>query len=996
MAEPDYAYSRRQLRRARVQSALTMPNQGVNRRKNRDRLLELLALERLDAEISFGDLAEDQVETIVALALADVPDDPQDQAFVLLECLNLLIRDGQFARMKILAERLRTVAPAAAEGRPFLRLGLSAIASSLAGSATRAASDLERGLRADTRPDEPRSSEHSRRDLAVAAAIKATLLDNDTSFALRARDILTRMGDGLGVSLLDSAVAWQSARSAADPLANLQAVDPTFAAPDLAEYVARRGVEVLFPAQIEVIREGLTTDRELTVSLPTSSGKTLLAEFKIAATLQRHPDATVIYVAPYRLLSRQVTRSFERHLARLGHVVQDLGSGYDLDTPTRFGNVLVCTPERLDALLRQASSDTETFDVLQRCRLVVFDEMHLIGRSGRGPRFEMVLTRLKLRFTTISFLALSAASQGVDEVAEWLTDSRLAKGARRPTGTIEVAWRTSGKLVQRVDRGSPTEVGELTRTGKPLDDARLLIARLSTEYRPVLAVCTQRDYAERLATRLVEDDPISSRLWINELDAEQAELLEAAVELVASMMGQRHPLTVCLREGVGFHHAGIPSLVLGVIEELAAARVLRAVAATTTVAEGADLPFRAVVIPHLNFQSSTRKLERDLYLNIIGRAGRVNVSMEGVVFILDSAAPSLREHISSSLWTTTQAGRVRGQLTGITDAPRSPDESTWYGEYESQVMAWLGDGDSYYPDQATRLASGTFTYQSGNTVDRRYVEHLTQTVLDSLNQRGFAVAASPYRLTAKGQRARLTGLNSNSVTRLEAAVEGGRVGWLPTLADVVELDPTQREQVARTVYESTETMAHSLWLRRERKTDAARTSFLADFAQQAGDEHQDSETFWAEVNALTLWIAGETLETIAETMPTFGGSGLFGSSDQSSRVSDVAEYVSRIGYPGSWTWTAAQTIARELHGLSSPSWISSAVEYGASTETAVSLMRSGALSRPGALHLATTLGASWDPAAEALRQDDSLGMDLAAVDRQRLEQLRAALRQPPE
>jgi hypothetical protein len=186
-------------------------------------------------------------------------------------------------------------------------------------------------------------------------------------------------------------------------------------------------------------------------------------------------------------------------------------------------------------------------------------------------------------------------------------------------------------------------------------------------------------------------------------------------------------------------------------------------------------------------------------------------------------------------------------------------------------------------------------------------------------------------------------------------------------------------------------MANSLWLRRTHKTDAARTEYLAEFAQMVTEEHLDSEIFWAEVNALTLWIAGESLDAIAETMPTFGGSGLFGSSKESGRVSDVAEYVSRIGYPGSWTWTAAQTLAHELYGLTFPSWISAGVEYGAPTETAVSLMRAGALSRPGALQLADALGPSWTAAAERLRQDDSLDLQLAAVDQNRLQLLRAAL-----
>lgn len=968
-----------------------MPKNNANSRTNRDRLLEPLALERLDRQTSFETLAEDQVETLVAIALAEIADDPQDRAFVLLECLNLLIRDGQFARMKLLADRLASVAVPASEGRPYLRMSISAIASSLAGHADRTVSDLHRGLGPHARGDQRHHSAHTRLDLAVAAAIRAALVDGEVSFADRTRDLAIRLSDGLSVSLLDSAVAWHQVRTAADPLTNLRTADSTFANPDLAEYVRRRGIEVLFPSQMAAVREGLTTDDALTVSLPTSSGKTLLAEFKIAATLRRHPNAVVIYVAPYRLLSRQVTREFTRRLSRLGHVVQDLGSGYDLDTPGRFGDVLVCTPERLDALMRQAATESGAADALNRCRLVVFDEMHLIGRSGRGPRFEMLLTRLKLRYTDLRFLALSAASQGVDEVADWLTDGRLTRGARRPTGTIEVAWRTDGRLVQRVERRAPTPVGELQRTTKPLKDAALLIARLSADYRPVLAVCTQRAYAETLAALLVDGDPMGNRLWIDDLTPDQEERLENAVEIISAMMGSRHPLTHALRNGVGFHHAGVPTLVLGIIEDLATHRVLRAVAATTTVAEGADLPFRAVVIPHLNFQSSTRKLERDLYLNIIGRAGRVNVALEGIVFILDSPAPTLQGYIAQSLWTAADVGRVRGQLVGITSTPGTPEENAWFGEFESQILGWLGDGNSYHEDQAVALASGTYTHHSGNTSDRRYVENLTETVFNSLERRGFAVAGSPYRLTERGERARMTGLSTHSVVRLETALNAGVNGWLPTLADAYTLEMAQLEQIARTVFESTETMMNSLWLRRTHSGERARTSYLTAFASMRAEEHLGSDIFWAEVNALALWIAGESLADIADTMPTFGRTGLFASSEPSSRVSDVAEYTSRIGYPGSWTWAAAQTLAREMHGLNAPMWTSAAVEYGAPTETAVSLMRWGGLSRPGALQLSRDVGPAWAAAADTLRQDDSYDAQLTAWDQSRLESVRAQL-----
>jgi hypothetical protein len=77
-------------------------------------------------------------------------------------------------------------------------------------------------------------------------------------------------------------------------------------------------------------------------------------------------------------------------------------------------------------------------------------------------------------------------------------------------------------------------------------------------------------------------------------------------------------------------------------------------------------------------------------------------------------------------------------------------------------------------------------------------------------------------------------------------------------------------------------------------------------------------------------------------------------------------------------------------------WISAAVEYGAPTETAVSLMRWGGLSRPGALKLSDDLGPVWAGAADMLRQDDSFDPQLTPYDQSRLRTMRARLQRDPE
>ena len=180
-------------------------------RKNRDRLLEPLAIELLEVGTQFGRLAEDQVETIAAIALTDIADDPLDKAFVLFECLTLLMRDGQFARMKLLATRLREVERSASEGRPFLMLAISVMASTLSGSPTRATRDIERGLAPDVASQLDAPGETTRRDLAVAAAIRAAFVDDDPSYAMRARELMVRLGDGLAIAILDCVIAWQHA-----------------------------------------------------------------------------------------------------------------------------------------------------------------------------------------------------------------------------------------------------------------------------------------------------------------------------------------------------------------------------------------------------------------------------------------------------------------------------------------------------------------------------------------------------------------------------------------------------------------------------------------------------------------------------------------------------------------------------------------------------------------------------------------------------------------
>lgn len=668
---PDFAHSRRELRRARVSAALGAPLDSDVVASNRDRLLRLLGASSMAETLSFEQMNDDQVETVISIAVAAVADVGDDAVIVLLVCVKVLSEDGQFARLTLLAQRLANVSRRFAPIRPYWALALNAFADALANRGAKALQDLNERLGVGRTPDARDRQAHTEQqfeDIVCAAAVQVVLSGEDKEFARELRDRALARGDGTALAFIDAIIAWSTAVDVARPATVLPAADPVFADERLVRYMAGVRVPAPFPAQMQAVFAGATSDATRMIALPTSSGKTLLAELRIVATLTRHPGTRAIYVAPYRLLARQVERQIRPGLHRAGFEIRDLGSGYD-PSALQAGDaadVIVCTPERLDGLLRLAVSgsegSTEATAFFDSCSVLVFDELHLIGRSGRGPRFELILARLRMRNPELRVLGLAAAAHGSRELSEWLGDDVRLPTAGRPTGTLELVWHTDGAVKQRAHGAQPTKVMDLPRK-TAIDDAAALMLRFADEYLPVLAICTQRQRAESLAKKLLNGHAVKGEQWRNNLSDDDLQTLFDAIEEVRSLMGSDHPLARMMEGGIAFHHAGVPTHALEQIERLARGGLLRYVCATTTVAEGADLPFKVVVIPHLNFPGRSGRLERDLYLNIIGRAGRANVAVEGMVFILDSDARSLAGIVTGSLWGRPRATSCAGSST---------------------------------------------------------------------------------------------------------------------------------------------------------------------------------------------------------------------------------------------------------------------------------------------------------------------------------------------
>ena len=150
---------------------------------------------------------------------------------------------------------------------------------------------------------------------------------------------------------------------------------------------------MLLPSQYTAVsrNEVLDHGQHALIVLPTGTGKTLLGELAMMASLGSEPGL-VCYVSPYVALGHQVVEKLRRHVPDQIRVFPLFGGYREPEPidPVNRPEIIIATPERFDALMRFQP------ELLPSIRCVVFDEAHLIGNDQRGIRLEGLLTRLRL------------------------------------------------------------------------------------------------------------------------------------------------------------------------------------------------------------------------------------------------------------------------------------------------------------------------------------------------------------------------------------------------------------------------------------------------------------------------------------------------------------------------------------------------------------------------------------------------------------------------
>ena len=525
--------------------------------------------------------------------------------------------------------------------------------------------------------------------------------------------------------------------------------------------------EMLPPQRRTLREEGLlgSGHRSVIVSLPTSSGKTFIAQFRILQALNQfeHERGWVAYIAPTRALVNQLAARLRKDFADLGIPVEKVSSALDIDglesdmlTETeeeRQFRVLVTTPEKFDLMLRGGWEEK----IGRPLTLVVVDEAHGLAGAGRGLKLELLLATINRECRHAQFLLLTPFIRNANEIARWLAPdsnksielgvdwipndrviaiARPKKGSRRGDFRIELSARHTTQ--NTLDIPEPLTVGRERPLGLSWSEVSHSPGKL--------AAATSQILQERGAVIVLVDTPTNTwnvarafrgdRNWVA---PEHNELVHIQ-RFIADEMGQDFPLLGMLQDGVAVHHSGLSDDVRTLVEWLTEKSQLRVLVATTTIAQGVNFPVSGIVLASHQYRLREFPFREDMppedFWNIAGRAGRVDQGDLGIVALAAENAgkeAKLEEFIgknvgelNSTLIEMVRKAMGEGGLLRLESLAWQPGWSAFL-QYLAHTYRQIGDHERFAAE-VEQVLRGTLGFQALRRSHRGWADSLVQGV----------------------------------------------------------------------------------------------------------------------------------------------------------------------------------------------------------------------------------------------------------------------------
>lgn len=505
--------------------------------------------------------------------------------------------------------------------------------------------------------------------------------------------------------------------------------------------------EFLPPQRVAIRKAGLIggASRSVVVNLPTSSGKTLIAEFRILQAIFQfnYEKGWVAYLAPTRALVHQVATRLRKDFSNVGINVEEVSPALEVDNVEAqllqesrseyTFRVLVTTPEKFDFMIRGGWEER----IGRPLTLVVVDEAHNIANGSRGVKLELLLSTINRECENAQFLLLTPFIRNSKEVAKW-----LAPDSHNET-SLSLHWQPNDRVVGIVKpksipgRGNYSlDFSTVHTTHETLEipeeftltDQRNLGLNWSDVKSSLsnIAAATAYKLKKRgsvivLARTIPRTWSIARKLTQDEETKVNTDRDIALVRrYISNELGNQFGLSELLNYGVAVHHSGLPDDIKRLVEWLFEAGKLDILVATTTIAQGVNFPVSSIVLATHQYPGPPPvDLPAEDFWNLAGRAGRVKQGSVGTVVLAANSEQKvcqLKQYLQNQVrdLNSSLISMVEHALNewGQIELHRMFNDSSWsaFLQYLSHTYRQIGDADRFSVE-IEQVLRGTLGFQ---------------------------------------------------------------------------------------------------------------------------------------------------------------------------------------------------------------------------------------------------------------------------------------------
>ncbi|XP_075059409.1 helicase POLQ-like [Mixophyes fleayi] len=409
-----------------------------------------------------------------------------------------------------------------------------------------------------------------------------------------------------------------------------------------------KGIKKLYDWQHTCLTlESLKQRKNLIYSLPTSGGKTLVAEIvMLQELLCRKKD--VLMILPYVAIVQEKVRGLSSFGVELEFLIEEYAGSKGRFPPIKRRtkrSLYIATIEKGHSLVNSLIETGRTSDL----GLVVVDELHMLNEGSRGAVLEMTLAKILYTSETTHIIGMSATLNNVDELqqflkAEYYTDNFRPVELKEYVKLRDSIYEVDNKAENNFTLSRPLHY-KYSSNMLRIDPDHIIA--LVTEVIPnhsCLVFCPTKKNCENVAEMICK---YLNKIYLSHREAEKKILIEDLKNTgngtICSVLKHTIPF------GIAYHHSGLTSDERKLVEEAYSAGVLCLLTCTSTLAAGVNLPARRVILraPYV----AKDFLKRAQYKQMIGRAGRAGIDSAGesILIIQEKDKQMVQELVSKPL-----------------------------------------------------------------------------------------------------------------------------------------------------------------------------------------------------------------------------------------------------------------------------------------------------------------------------------------------------------